>query len=419
MQELLAEKYWIMRSLNLLLTLLFLAPLAAASMDEEIVDVSRKLAGDYRKTTPELLFKQSLVILPLKANEAELRDKSIESAVRAQLRREFVKSLIFDVVEREELLTILKEYELQQSGLTAGGKPLDPGALRGADLLLAGEILQQDGTLRIELRLISARSGKIVAAAGTVVTRDAAEIAGKQFYAAAFQSKYGITMALEPGMAFAQKYPNTPMTLNSFGLGYKAYSFLRLGFGYSLFNADEFAIDTLPPSSPGFKEGYRKYSMTMHGPKITADFMLGFGPQFNLLLRVEGVFFVASRLQQEAVALQAYVPTGTTTNTGEQQRVLVDAYAKDQQSMLRIGLGGEYLISQRISFMLLGGYQLNTTFNPSYFETAGYRQWNDDVDKNGTFQAYNNFNFARRGDGSSVSFNFSGFYFSGGLSLHF
>ncbi len=407
-----------MRSLTLLLLLVRFLPLHASGMDQEISDAARKLAIEYRKTNPEVLFKQSLVILPLKANVAELGDKNIEPAIRAQLRREFVRSLIFEVVEREELATILKEYELQQSGLTAGGKPVEPGALSTADLLLAGEILQQNGTLRIELRLISARSGKIMAAAGTVVTRDEAEIAGKQYYAAAFQSKYGITIALEPGMVFTQRYADTPMTLNSFSLGYRAYSFLRLGLGYSLFNSDEFAIDKLPANSTG-KEGYRKYTMTMHGPKLTADFLLGLNPRFNLLLRTEAILFASARLQQEAVELQSYVPTGTAANTGEQQRVLVDAYTKYTQAMVRVGLGGEYLISQRISVMLLGGYLFHNTFTPSYFEAAGYRQWTDDIDKNGTFLAYDNFNFARRGDGTRVSFNFSGFYFIFGLSLHF
>lgn len=410
-----------MRSIALVLVALGLSSWPLAAFESEITDTARKLAVDYRKANPEVIFKQALVILPMQVKDAGLQDKNIGPAVKAVLQREMVKSLIFEVTEREELQKILAEAELQQSGLTSGGKPVDFSQLRSADLLLAGEVISQNGDLRVELRLISARNGKILAAAGVNLPRNEAESAGKQYYAQAFQGRFGLNIAADTGFTFPKIAGNANPMLHGLMIGYRAFPFLRLGLGYALFNSDEFQQDSIPAvySTSGTSNGYRKYEVNMHGPKIAADFILPLGARFNLLLRTEGILFASSRLLQEVVELPAYVPTGTGTNTLEQQRVLVEGFGKDQQAMLRLGLGGEFLISQRISLILIGGYAFGTSFKPTVFEAAGYRQWTDDADKNGTFKAYGNFNFARRADGTPVSFNFSGAYVTFGIGLHF
>jgi TolB-like protein len=410
-----------MRSFILAVASLTLLSWPLAAFDSEITDTARKLAVEYRKANPDVIFKQALVILPLQVKDAGLQDKNIGPAVKAVLQRELVKSLIFEVTEREELQKILAEAELQQTGLTSGGKPVDFSQLRSADLLLAGEVISQNGDLRVELRLISARSGKILAAAGTNLPRNEAESAGKQYYAQAFQSRYGLNIAGETGFVSPKARGNAYPMLNSFTIAYRAFPFLRLGLGYSLFDSDEFQQDNIPASysTGGSNIGYRKYQVNMHGPKLAADFILPIAARFNLLLRTEGILFVSSRLMQEVVELPVYIATGTGTNTLEQQRVLVEGFGKEQQAMLRVGLGGEFLISQRISLILVGGYIFGTTFSPTVFEASGYRQWTDDADKNGTFRAYGNFNFARRADGTPVSFNFSGAYATFGIGLHF
>lgn len=410
-----------MRPINLLLLFITFYTLPLFAFESEITDSARRLTSDYRKANPDILFKQSLVILALQEKDSGLKEKNIGSAVRAVLQRELIKSLIFEVSEREELQTILAEAELQQTGLTSGGKPIDFSKMRSADLLLAGEIINQNGDVRIELRLISTQTGKILAAVGTNLPRNEAESAGKQYYAQAFQSRYGLNIAVESGSVFPEKSGSSVPMLSGLTIAYRAFPFLRLGLGYTLFNADEFQQDNIPASysTGGTNIGYRKYSVNMHGPKFSADIVLPLAARFNLLFRTESILFVSARLNQEVVELPVYIPTGSGGNTLEHQRVLVEGFAKEQQAMIRIGLGCEFLVSQRISLIFVGGYTFVTTFSPTVFEASGYRQWTDDADKNGTFREYGNFNFARRENGTPVSFNFSGFYGSVGIGLHF
>ena len=79
----------------------------------------------------------------------------------------------------------------------------------------------------------------------------------------------------------------------------------------------------------------------------------------------------------------------------------------------------EFLISKRLSVFFSGGYAFSTVFKPVVFESGGYRQWDDNADKNGTFAQYQNFNFARRPDGSPVQFQLGYGFIDIGLSLHF
>lgn len=278
---------------RLVLTLLACSALSAQEL--ELSDAARQISAEFRKKNPALDFRATLAVAKFKTSSERLQKNATADLVKASFEKEFMRSVYFEVVERENLERVLSEIELRQKGLTRQ-KPTDD-TLKGAEYLLVGDLTEDGGNLIVSARLVQGTSGAVVATAQSRTPLDSAE--------------------------------------------------------------------------------------------------------------------------QDVSNVQAWEISGVNTTTTVDRRVIVNGTSTWGMTIFKPALIFEYLILKRLSFFFSGGDAFSTMFKPIVYEAGGYRQWDSDTDKNGTFSPYQNFNFARRPDGSPVQFQLGYVFFDIGLSLHF
>jgi hypothetical protein len=74
------------------------------------------------------------------------------------------RSKLYTIVERQDLQSILKELELQLSGIVDEGQAARVGKLMGAEVLVTGTIYSKDGRYEIFLKLVRVETAEVLAA---------------------------------------------------------------------------------------------------------------------------------------------------------------------------------------------------------------------------------------------------------------
>ncbi|MDA8427177.1 MAG: FlgO family outer membrane protein [Treponema sp.] len=108
------------------------------------------------------------------------------------LTTDLASSRLVTVVERERLAKVLKEQELQLSGLTRESDAVRVGEILAVKDIVYGSYVVAGSSLRIEARLVDTRSAAVLAAVGAEGTTG--EVLGLERKVAA-----GLLAALEPG----------------------------------------------------------------------------------------------------------------------------------------------------------------------------------------------------------------------------
>jgi tetratricopeptide (TPR) repeat protein len=90
------------------------------------------------------------------------------SALTARVRSELFNTSKFNVLEREEMSTILDEHSLQQTGLTSDDHLVQAGKLLNVEYIVGGTISKVGQYYSVSLKLIDVETGKIKA----MVTED-------------------------------------------------------------------------------------------------------------------------------------------------------------------------------------------------------------------------------------------------------
>lgn len=397
---------------RLLLVLALSGSLAAQEL--ELADAAKQISAEFRKKTPSLDFRSTLAVARFKTSSERLQKNATTDLVKASFEKEFVRSVYFEVVERENLDKVITEIELRQKGLTQAKTADD--ILKGAEYLLVGDLTEDSGNLIVSARLVQAASGAVIATAQARAPLDSAEQAANIFRYNAFQSQYGITLGVDASLGPASRSSGPPPALMSAFVAYRAAKPVRLGAGISYFLAHEYVREEFA-SSGGSMAG-RNYNLSGVGGRFFADFLLTPHPRWNMGLRADVHFIPGMKLEQDVSEVNVWEATGTA-NASAKRRVIVNGTSTWGMTIFKPAFIFEYLISKRLSFFFSGGYAFSTVFKPIVYEAGGYRQWDSDADKNGTFAQYQNFNFARRPDGSPVQFQLGYAFIDIGLSLHF
>ena len=386
--------------------------------EREVNDAAKQLSADFRRKNPGLDFRATLAIARFKTSNARLENNGTTAFVRDLLTREFLRSVYFEVVERENLEKITAEIELRQKGLTQGGKGEE--MLKTADYVLLGELSDDSQNLTVSARLVRTSSGEVISAATTRIALDQAERGANEFRYNTFQSQYGITLGFEGSLVVPRgEVANMGQWLSVF-VAYRLARPLRLGAGITTMGWNEFYRDEIAASAGGGK-GYRNYSLSGFGPRFFADVLLPLHPRFQIGVRGDVVLLPGIKAEQDYS--DANVWEFDNANAGapklSKQRVLVTGYSNGGMTIFKPAVLGEFLISSRLSLTASVGYVYSTVFRPFIFEAGGERHWAESEDINGTFAKYQNYNFARRLDGRPVQFQMGFVFVDIGLSLHF
>lgn len=404
----------IKRTILLCVSLFVLGGQSAFGYEREMGDVAKQLAADFRRKNSGLDFRATLSVAKFKTGNIRLENNGTSAFVRDLLTREFMRSVYFEVVERENLEKITAEIELRQKGLTQTTKADE--VLKSADYILLGDLGDDGQTLTVSARMVRVSSGEVVSAATTRVALLQTEKAADDYRYNAFQSQYGITLGVDGSLVQPRgETQTTPAFVTAF-IAYRIARPLRLGAGISYLHWNEFIREQ---TSIGSSNVFRNYALNGIGARLFADFLFSPHPRWNIGVRADAVLMPGMQLEQDIADMKVWEINASGAISQNGRRVLVTGYSNEGMTIFKPALLIEYLVSKRLSFYVSGGYMLSTVFKPYVFETGGYRQWTESADVNGTFAQYQNYNFARRPNGSEVQMQMGFVFFDVGLSLHF
>ena len=143
-------------------------------MESQIAKLSEKLAASYRKGK-DINFKKNIAIMDFENKSSESEKNSIGEAISELLVSQFSNSTIFRVVERKGLNAVLKEQELQMSGITDTDTAVKYGKILNADALIYGSVTELGDDFNITVKLIDVETGVIVAETISVPKSDLLE----------------------------------------------------------------------------------------------------------------------------------------------------------------------------------------------------------------------------------------------------
>ena len=120
--------------------------------------------------------KKTMALLDFKSDQFE---KSEIKVITDKLRAELIKTGSFTLVEREEMVTVLKEQGFQQIACSSSECAIEVGQVLGAEMIAIGRIDKLDKLLLMSLRVIDVKTGKIINAAGTEAEGAVSEVLEK------------------------------------------------------------------------------------------------------------------------------------------------------------------------------------------------------------------------------------------------
>jgi len=114
----------------------------------------------------------------LKLKTMNTGDDQLGPMVTEFLTTAAVNTGVFGIVERELLDRIFKEQEFGQTGLVQDGEAQEVGRMVGADAVVTGSVSRFSGAVRIDARIISVETGRVMAAANRIASSDLHGISG-------------------------------------------------------------------------------------------------------------------------------------------------------------------------------------------------------------------------------------------------
>lgn len=399
-----------------------------ADVKSKIYRLSEDLVKEYQKKVSEpIIFKKRLAVFNFKDSSPYTKKYKVGSLVRSLITTRMSESLIFILIEREDINKVIKEMELGLTGIIDEETAPKTGKLLGAQLLLNGTVLEIGKEINIEAKLIDAETGEILVAKNTSLPRSEVIIEAKSYLESMFQSKYGISVSFSGAPLFSSEEHEQMPTLSGADVGYRISKNIKVGLGYFRISANEYIREKFTFKN---REIRRNYNFKGSGVKFFIEGIISPLRWLNTGLRAEYVPPMANKLTQDLTDFPVYIPESENSNKLEHKRILVDGWVTEEGApqFLNTMALVDFLISRRISFNLKFGYCLQfKDYTPFIFESGGRRQWTDKsfdgldpIDINGTFSELQNFNFSKRGEnGERIKLNFSGFKFSVGLSIHF
>ena len=120
-----------------------------------------------KKPIPEIE-KAKIAILEFQGLNEQAKKDNMGKMVTEIMTTSLVNSRAFNIIEREKLSKVLKEFQLTQTGLIDETSAKEIGKILGADAIVTGSVMMLRERLRLDARIIDVGTGAIVAAENTL-----------------------------------------------------------------------------------------------------------------------------------------------------------------------------------------------------------------------------------------------------------
>lgn len=120
-----------------------------------------------KKTIPEIE-KAKIAILEFQGLNEQAKKDNMGKMVTEIMTTSLVNSRAFNIIEREKLSKVLKEFQLSQTGLIDATSVKEIGKILGADAIITGSVMMLRERLRMDARIIDVGTGAIIAAESTL-----------------------------------------------------------------------------------------------------------------------------------------------------------------------------------------------------------------------------------------------------------
>lgn len=145
-----------------MLCLVMAGPVMADELGDAFREAAKRLTEAYDKL-PNKQYRNTLAVLKFSDDSALAKQENLGFAF-SELFAEYLTKAArqFRVVERKQIVSVVKEVEFTQSGLIAPDQALDLGKMLGADLLVIGSVFETGDQLRVSVRLVEAEKGEVL-----------------------------------------------------------------------------------------------------------------------------------------------------------------------------------------------------------------------------------------------------------------
>ncbi len=459
-----------------LIFFIFISSIKLTFLSAEILDDETKKAVDaftkaYKRAYPDIAIKQGLIVLDIKNIDSLAKDNKIGETVKSYLEDNIKYSLVFYLIDRDNLKSILKEIELGQTGLISEDSAVKAGKLIGAKILIDGKITYINSNFHVILKLIETETGK-------VMSTYSFDIEKSLMIHSAIQLQYSYIMKYGIGISTGLTFFFTPSKLINKGIffnnsegHYRLSRKIMLGAGImsSLssdmdnyrYDGDNLKYKDLQPELPALIPSGRGgvFEATNTGPtQYTGDvsmnimhldiqYNFNFSPKFNIGIN-GGVVFVNNPSMKYTVS---YFPAGIyyrsiSSDTNGNYFYTPQIDPNPLTYIFNSGIGGkieiksEYFIFPRLAFRISLGYiylptlkirEVKATHATWEFYEYGDRKeidsstWEYDPDNlyddtnNTASYVYYGFNPTKRPDGKRFELNLSNIYIEISASFFF
>jgi TolB-like protein len=199
--------------------------LSALAQDLEIALYRgvEKLSKAYQEAYPGQGMKAGLAILPIEENSELAKRNQLGKTIESYLRTTIARSLAYELVDRQNLGSILDEMELSLSGLVEGAALPEIGKLAGVKALLWGSISENGPNFLVNLNVTEVESAKVIGSANfeiekTTLVRIAEDLA----YSYVAPNGIGISVhPLIPVYQFADLFNKSSLAFADLGVSYR------------------------------------------------------------------------------------------------------------------------------------------------------------------------------------------------------
>jgi hypothetical protein len=410
--------------------LLSAAAVSAQAVRRPLRELAAEITREFLEGQGELLFRVKLGVADFSAGSERAEASSVGPLVTALLTEELGDSTVFTVIERKDVAALLAEVELSLSDLAAPGAAPPPGGIEGVDVLLLGSVNGAGEDYLVTARLVEVSGGRVLAGGSVNLPRREIEEASRDYAFASFQSRYGISLRPAAGVQLSLT-ENDQFGMGGADLVYRATRILTLGIGFVNLGSTELeSIDarnqSVTTAEPATYDISRYFRFKADGLRLSLGAAWAVSPRLSLGAEAAVVTYFRAVLEQDVTDFPVWELDDTGSPVTVTKRIIVEGRRHDPYFSYHLQLQADYLISRRLSLFLKAGGFLMPPFTPQYFASAGKVQDNSDdgysdaqIDQNGTFSEYQNFNFARTSTGERVSFRAAGVSLQLGVGLHF
>ena len=404
--------------------------IGAQSLNRQIRNLAVEITRGYMEGHKNLLIKPRIGIGDFINESPGAVKNSVGSLVSVMLTDELSRSTVFQVIERRDLEALMKEYKLSLSGFTIESTAPQLGELQGVELLLLGSVAEQGDSYVISARLVEVETGKIITSARITAGRGEIDKESEKYIASTFQSPYGITLSPNITGLIEIGGNSNGFFLFSVDAGYRVAKWLSFSLGYvSLLSREMQGLDTpkitvTDQENKDWTDVSRYFRFSASGISLASEAVFSPTVRLSLGTRLGAVLYINPVLEQDFPDFPVWLPDGNSGLKIAPDRIIVTGFTHSLYASYHLSLSAAYLVSPRLSlFARAGGFYL-PEFVPTSFEIAGSVRdttikSDADIDTNGTFPQYQNFNFSRNSSGTRVGFSALGVSLQLGMAVNF